>query len=140
VRVLLDTNVMSEPRKTKRPHVNARVASWSRTFSASDFCISVMTLMEIESSVLRLERRDPVQGSALRGWFENRVLRGFEGRILDIDARIARKASLLHVPDPKPDRDAFIGATASAHSLTLATRNVRDFAAMGVDLLNPSEQ
>jgi toxin FitB len=140
VRVLLDTNVVSELRKTNQPHVNASVVRWSRTFAAADFCISVMTLMEIEIGVLRLERRDPAQGSALRGWFENYVLRGFEGRILDIDARIVRKASLLHVPDPKPDRDAFIGATASAHSLTLATRNVRDFAAMGIDLLNPWEQ
>ncbi len=95
--------------------------------------------MEIEIDVLRLERRDPVQGGSLRGWFENHVLRGFEGRILDIDAQIVRRASMLHVPDPKPDRDAFIGATADMHSLSLATRIIRDFAAMGVDLLNPWE-
>lgn len=140
MRVLLDTNVVSELRKTNQPHVNANVVSWSRTYAAFDFCISVMTLMEIEIGVLRLERRDPAQGSSLRGWFENQVLRGFEGRILDIDTRIARQASILHVPDPKPGRDAFIGATALAHSLTLATRNVRDFAAMGVILLNPWEK
>jgi toxin FitB len=139
VKVLLDTNVVSELRKTNTPHVNASVVSWSRTFSASDFCISVMTLMEIEIGVLRLERRDPAQGSSLRGWFESQVLKGFEGRIIDIDARIVRKASGFHVPDPKPDRDAFIGATAGAYSLTLATRNIRDFAAMGIDLINPWE-
>ena len=140
MRVLLDTNVVSELRKTNQPHVNANVVNWSRTYAAFDFCISVMTLMEIEIGVLRLERRDSLQGRSLRGWFENYVLRGFEGRILDIDEKIVRKASLLHVPDPKPDRDAFIGATASAYSLTLATRNVRDFVAMGIDLINPWEQ
>jgi toxin FitB len=140
VRVLLDTNVVSELRKTNQPHVNSNVVRWSRSYAAIDFCISVMTLMEIEIGVLRLERRDPAQGSSLRGWFESQVLKGFEGRILDIDARIVRKASGFHVPDPKPDRDAFIGATAGAHSLALATRNIRDFAAMGIDLINPWEQ
>jgi toxin FitB len=87
VRVLLDTNVVSELRKTNQPHVNSNVVRWSRSYAAIDFCISVMTLMEIEIGVLRLERRDPAQGSSLRGWFESQVLKGFEGRILDIDAR-----------------------------------------------------
>jgi len=41
------------------------------------------------------------------------------------------------VPDPRPERDALIAATASARSLTVVTRNVADFAPMGVAVINP---
>jgi toxin FitB len=43
----------------------------------------------------------------------------------------------LHVPDPRPERDALIAATALVHGMTVVTRNVADFAPMGVALLNP---
>lgn len=35
--------------------------------------------------------------------------------------------------------DGMIAATALEHGLTLVTRNVRDFAGLGVTLLNPWE-
>jgi toxin FitB len=46
----------------------------------------------------------------------------------------------LHIPDPKSGRDAWIAATAINAELTLASRNVRDFASMGVKLINPFEE
>jgi toxin FitB len=33
--------------------------------------------------------------------------------------------------------DAFIAATARAHDLTLATRNIKDFQRLGLSLLDP---
>ncbi len=33
--------------------------------------------------------------------------------------------------------DALIGATALVHGMTVVTRNVKDFAPMGVKVLNP---
>ena len=42
-----------------------------------------------------------------------------------------------HVPDPRPIHAAFIAATALVHGMTVATRNVADFAATGVRVLNP---
>jgi toxin FitB len=45
----------------------------------------------------------------------------------------------LHIPDPKSERDAWIAATAIHAGLTLATRNVGDFANTGARLLNPFE-
>jgi predicted nucleic acid-binding protein len=41
------------------------------------------------------------------------------------------------VPDPCAERDALIAATAHAHGMTVVTRDVGDFAATGVPLLNP---
>jgi predicted nucleic acid-binding protein len=44
---------------------------------------------------------------------------------------------MLHVPDPRPERDALIAATAAVHGLTVVTRDVRDFTPLEVPLLNP---
>ena len=65
------------------------------------------------------------------------MLRPFAGRVLPINLPIARRSAALHVPDPRPERDALIAATALTHGLTVVTRNVGDFEPMGVVLLNP---
>ena len=95
-----------------------------------------MTVLELEIGTRRIERRDAPQGALLRAWLE-RVLVAFEGRILPFDTAVARQCAALHVPDPRPDRDAIIAAIARVHRLTLATRNVGDFAGMGVKLVDP---
>jgi len=41
------------------------------------------------------------------------------------------------VPDPVSERDGWIAATALVHGLTVVTRNVADFEAAGVNILNP---
>ena len=61
------------------------------------------------------------------------------GRVLAVDEQTAMMAAALHVPDPLPEMDALIGATAIAHDLTLVTRNTKDFERTGVRLLNPWE-
>jgi predicted nucleic acid-binding protein len=60
-----------------------------------------------------------------------------EGRVLPVDAPVALCCARLHVPDPRPERDALIAATALVHGMTVVTRNVADFAPIGVPLLNP---
>jgi predicted nucleic acid-binding protein len=52
---------------------------------------------------------------------------------------VAQRCARLHVPDPRPRRDALIAATAMVHGLTVVTRNVLDFEPAGVALLNPWE-
>jgi hypothetical protein len=57
--------------------------------------------------------------------------------VLAIDAVVAQRCARLHVPDKRAERDALIAATALVHGLTVATRNVADFEATGVALINP---
>ena len=132
---LIDTNVWSELRN--RGRADDKVRRWAEAANPADFYLSVVTVFELERGVLLIERRDPQQGSRLRGWLERHVLQPFETRILPIDTAIARKCAALHVPDPRPERDALIAATALTHGLTVVTRNVSDFELMEVALLNP---
>jgi toxin FitB len=132
---LLDTNVVSELRRGRR--ANAGVATWSKVVSPNELFISAVTILEIEHGILLVERRDPRQGEMLRGWLESKVLLAFSDRILPVDTAVARRCAQLHVPDPRGECDALIAATALVHGLTLVTRNIADFLAMGVPLLNP---
>jgi toxin FitB len=132
---LLDTNVVSELRKSSR--ADASVRAWAKKTSAGTFWLSTISVLELEIGVLRMERRDAAQGALLRQWLEQWVLVRFSERLLGVDVDIARTGAKMHVPDPRPERDALIGATALVHGLTLVTRNVVDFEPMGVVVLNP---
>ena len=132
---LLDTNVISELRRHDR--ANPRVLDWARAVDPAELFISAVTVLEIELGVLLAERRDPRQGAVLRNWFDNYLLSAFGGRVLPIDVRVARQTAYLHVPDPRPERDALIAATAIVQQMTLVTRDVIDFARMGVKVLSP---
>lgn len=132
---LLDTNVLSELRAGK-PLADGHVLEWAASVPLGAQYVSVIAWMEIEIGILRLERRSPPQGQALRVWLDG-VRRVFTERTLKVDDLVAQRCARLHVPDPAPPHDVLMAATALAHGLTLVTRNVRDFAGMGVQLLNP---
>ncbi|MDL2184227.1 type II toxin-antitoxin system VapC family toxin [Pseudomonas sp. ChxA] len=134
---LLDTNVISELRK---PHADARVVAWAKSIIAARMFISAITLKELETAVLRMERRDPVQGKALRTWLKRHVMPAFDARILPVDAAVALRCAHLHVPEQANESDALIAATALVHGLTVVTRNVSDFKSSGVPLLNPWDE
>jgi predicted nucleic acid-binding protein len=132
---LLDTNVISELRRTR--HANANVVSWAGAIPVASFFLSAISILEIELGTLQIARRDAAQGAALRAWVDDQILPRFEGRILAVDTAVAQRCARLHVPDPRAERDALIAATALVHGLTVVTRNVADFDRIGVALLNP---
>jgi|SRR5580658_873515 predicted nucleic acid-binding protein len=134
---LLDTNVVSELRKVRLGKASPEVARWAETVEAVALYISAVTVLELELGVLLAERRDTKQGRALRIWLDSHVLPEFADRILSVDVVVAQRCAHLHVPDPRAERDALIAATALVHGMTVVTRNVNDFAATGVKLLNP---
>jgi predicted nucleic acid-binding protein len=131
---LIDTNVHSELRRADR--ANPNVLEWAKHQRFSDLYLSAITVMEIETGVLQLERHDRNQALLFRRWVE-RTLLDFSERILPISTIVALRCAALHVPDRRPDRDAFIAATALVHDLIVVTRNTRDFEGTGVKLLNP---
>jgi predicted nucleic acid-binding protein len=98
----------------------------------------VSTPAEQELGVLLAERADPPRGAVLRRWLDGSVAAALADRVLAVDEAVARRAAALHVPDPGPFRDAFIGATALVHRMAVVTRNVKDFARFpGLDVIDP---
>jgi predicted nucleic acid-binding protein len=134
---ILDTNVISELRKAKKIHPN--VKKWAERVPSASLSISIISVLELEIGILLVDRRDNRQGAILRAWMDLHVLPTFSGRILAIDTDVARRCAMLHVPNPRSDRDALIAATALVHGLTVATRNVADFERTGVGVVNPWE-
>ena len=136
---ILDTNVVSELRKIRSGKADPHVAAWADSVDAGSLHLSAITVLELEIGILLLERKDPRQGTVLRTWLETRVLPEFDGRIFPVDTAVAQRCARLQVPDPRAERDALIAATALVHGMTVVTRNVDDFEATGVPLLNPWE-
>jgi predicted nucleic acid-binding protein len=134
---VLDTDVVSHLRRPDKAHPN--VIAWASSTPVTLHFISCITVLEIERGILSVERKDAAQGAMLRSWMDRKILIGFSGRILSVDIAVAQRCAKLHVPDPKPERDALIAATASVHGMTVVTRNVDDFKRTAVEVLNPWE-
>ena len=132
---LLDTNVISELRKGNKAH--PVVIDWIKRCPIHHQFVSAISLMELEIGILAMQRRDQIQGRQLRAWFEEKVLPVFKARVLPVDTSVALRCAKLHSPNPRSERDALIAATAAVHGMTVATRNVKDFALPGIDVVNP---
>lgn len=136
---LLGTCVICEP-VSARP--SARVLAWLDGQPEESLHLSVFTLGEIRKGAARLpagaKRRN------LERWLEQDLAERFAGRILPVEAEAADLWGRLQAQaekhgHPLPTLDSLLAATALAHGLTLATRNTADFAATGVELINPWE-
>lgn len=129
---LLDTNVVSETRKPK-PH--GGVMKWLGAREASALYISAMTIAELQRAIELTRTQDAVKARDIEVWLEHVMS---SGQVLAMDAAVCREwARLMHARSSTLAEDAFIAATASVHRLTVATRNVRDFKALGAHTINP---
>ena len=101
-----------------------------------------MTVMEIESGIERLAMRGASQRStSLSAWLA-RVLESYGDRILPFDRPVAMAAGRIEAESIMLGRhpgvpDIIIAATAAIHQLTILTENLRHFAPLGVDALDP---
>lgn len=130
---LLDTNVISE---LSKPHPNAQVIAWFD--SEPEVFLSVLTIGELLRGVVPLRSSNPRRADALEAWLQ-RIRAEFAGSILDLDEAVAERWAALPLRRTLPAIDSLIAATALAHGLTVATRNVADFADAGVEVCNPFE-
>jgi toxin FitB len=135
---LLDTNVVSELRKSRSGKANPGVVEWSSAIPAVSMFISVITLFELEHGVLQAERSDPAKGAILRQWLDHEVVTAFAHRVQPVDRQTALRAASLHVPDSVPYADALIAATALGNDWVVVTRNIEDFRRFNrLEIINP---
>lgn len=134
---LLDTNVISELCKVRSGKADQNVARWADRVDAAELFVSAITLQELEIGILLAERKDAPKAAILRTWMNLHVLPAFAERILPVDTAVALRSALLHIPEPRPVRDALIAATALVHGMPVVTRNVSDFEPTGVVVINP---
>ena len=137
MKLLLDTNVLSEVTK---PRPENRVLEWLDEIDEDRSFISVVSLAEIRRGVALMDsgrRRD-----ALADWLTNDLPQRFEHRVLAVDEAVAFAWGELMADAKRRGRgmssmDGLIAATAMAHGLTLATRNIKDFTGCGIELIDP---
>lgn len=136
MRVLLDTNVVSE---LFRPVPHPGVTAFLR--AAPGALLPVVVLHELQYGALRLppgRKRDELAG------FVGEIANSFRDRILDLDQVRAGEAARIRAEAERAGRvvriaDSLIAGTARAGSLPLATRNIRDFTGLGIEVWNPWE-
>ena len=130
---LVDTNVISDARR-KIP----QALSWLQSIPPDEVFLSVVTLGEIARGIAQKQRTDPRAAQVFERWLA-RLRTTHKARILPITDVIAIEWGRLAAERPRGDADGLIAATAIVHSLTVVTRNVRDFADTGVPCINPWE-
>jgi predicted nucleic acid-binding protein len=136
MRFLVDTNVISEVGKGQGCDRN--VAAWYRSVELGSVCLSVLAIGELRAGIERVRRRDPDRAARLdRALILTADM--FADRIFGIDRRVAETWGRLNAERRVAAVDGLIAATALVHRMVVVTRNVRDFAAAGVELLNPFE-
>ncbi|MGB4499418.1 MAG: type II toxin-antitoxin system VapC family toxin [Methylococcaceae bacterium] len=138
MKYLIDTCVLSECVK-KTP--DTFVIEWFNRQSPEQLFLSSITLAEIKKGMLKIKISQPERYKALQHWlktievkFALRILPITES-VLDDWAEISANAELQG--KKMAVMDSLIAATAYGHGLTVVTRNVEDFKAAPVEILNP---
>jgi toxin FitB len=136
---LLDTCVISEFIK---PHPEPKVVDWLNTTDPDQIFLSAVTIGEIQFGI---SNRPPSnRRTELEIWLNESLFPQFTNRILTLDADIfltwgQMTAQQRQQGKPMSVMDSLIAAVASQHRMVLVTRNISDFSATGLSLLNPWE-
>lgn len=135
--IVLDTNVISE---LMRPQPHPQVLAWVDGLDPAGVAITAMNEAEILHGIARLP--DGRRKQSLQQSWDGLVADIFAGRVWPFSSEAAHwYAELLRSRErlarPMATADAVIAATALAHGAQLATRDVADFADVGLDVINP---
>ncbi len=136
---LLDTNIPSELTRVKP---DPRVARWLQAADDDLLYLSVISIGEFcKGFTVHPEQH---RRSVLRQWLDNTLRPWFGARILPVSEAVAEKWGILEGRRQLKGLalnapDGLIAATALEHELIIVTRNVKDFAGLGVEILNPWE-
>jgi len=133
----LDTCAISEV-VVKQPHPN--VLNWFTNQPPETVYLSVITIGELTKGIQKM----PIsrRRADLEAWLAWDILVQFQQRIVDLDLNtMVLWGELTGRLEPQgrmlPTMDSLIAAVALQNSLTLVTRNEKDFAGTGVTIFNP---
>jgi toxin FitB len=137
---LLDTNVISELRKEAR--CDRAVKAWATAQDQQKVFLSTVVIAEIRFGIA--QTTDVTFRSELDRWLQDKVRPWFSGRVLTVGEdeflrwrEMLEKGRQANYTFGQPD--LFLAAQADLHGLTVVTRNVKDFTAVSVPVLNPWE-
>ena len=135
--VLLDTNVVSE---LMRKAPDSAVEAWAGNHALEDLFFSAVGEAELRygAAILPAGRRR----ASLVSDIEAMLRDAFGDRVLPFDSNAARAyaeiAAMRHSAGrPVPPADCQIAAIARARGMAVATRNVRDFEDIDVEVVDP---
>jgi predicted nucleic acid-binding protein len=135
--IVLDTNVVSElMRSRSEPHVIA----WADEQSADQVYLTAVTTAELRYGIARLP--DGRRKTDLADRLQRTIAEDFASRILSFDDNAAALyADVVMGRErrglPISMADAQIAAICRHHGAGLATRNTKDFANTGIDVIDP---
>lgn len=133
--IFLDTNVVSE---TLRPQPSERVLGWLVEHD-SELVLPSIAIAEVAYGIekIRPEQRAVRLAERLEEWrrrFADRIFSFTEDAALVYGSLMGRAARDGRT---RAAQDGMIAAIASVHGAAVATRNIKDFEGLGVDLVDP---
>ena len=134
---LLDTCVVSEL-ISRQP--NSQVLDWLRNLPGERIFLSVLTIGEIQRGIKKLP--DSNRKQELSEWLKSELLERFQNKILAIDTEIMLGwgeliADLERQGRILPAVDSILAAQALTFGLQFVTRNEKDFAGTGIQIIIP---
>ena len=134
---LLDTCLISE---LVAKHPNQKVLDWLDAQVPDTLYISMITIGEIAKGISKITVSKGKE--SLTKWLNETLPSRFKDRILGLDfSTMVLWGNLVGQLEqngrPLPAMDSLIAAIAIHNSLSLVTRNEKDFAGTGVVIINP---
>jgi predicted nucleic acid-binding protein len=131
---LLDTNVLSE---TWKANPDKNVVDWLRAIPSEKLYISVLVIGEIRRGIELLPAGR--KSKRLLSWLEEELPNQLGDNIVPIDLAIAERWGFLTATIKRtlPAIDGLLAATALTHNMKMVTRNEKDFAIAGLEVINP---
>jgi predicted nucleic acid-binding protein len=138
--IILDTNVVSEAWKATP---NTATLAWMDAQPSESLYLCTPVLAELRYGVERLPAGS--RKERLRSLMDKLEGETFQGRIFPLDTAAAAQFGRLAARRESEGRrmqpmDALIAAIALSQAAGLATRDVHDFADLGLKLINPFEK
>lgn len=137
--IVLDTNVISE---LWRVDPNPHVLDWLDTQAIETLYLSAITVAELRYGLATMPegKRRTIYQQRL----EDEVLPNFFGRVLPFDLNTSEMYAEMMAKARAEGKvvakeDGYIAATAAAHGLIVATRDISPFEACGIEVINPWE-